>query len=130
MREIKFRAVLKTLINNKSMIKNSKSGWDKSLYFSLEDIMLKKLVFDFPENFIFNQFTGLKDKNGKEIYEGDIIKMNNHWDSSWASKPMEVKFQQGCFFPFGSGDWEPDLEDCEIVGNIYEHPHLLSNKQS
>jgi hypothetical protein len=76
---------------------------------------------DFPENdddFILMQFTGLHDKNGKEIYEGDIV------GSSWGyphSKVGIVDFENiiyakhECVIP----------DDLEVIGNIYEHPELL-----
>ena len=72
------------------------------------------------------QFTGLTDKNGKEIYEGDIVRIKEHWASGWSNKPMEVKFDGGCFFPWGTGDWEEPSEEWEIIGNIYENPNLLT----
>lgn len=72
------------------------------------------------------QITGIKDKNGKEIYEGDILEGKDHW--AWGDWRKVVTFDGGCFRPFGTGDWEPDPEDVEVIGNIYENPELLKSR--
>ena len=79
------------------------------------------------------QFTGLLDKNGKEIYEGDIVKTKGNWGGvvTWNSRG---------YFYINDGYYteEPDLlplgslncyvrRDIEIVGNIHDNPELLKN---
>lgn len=74
------------------------------------------------------QFTGLHDKNGKEIYEGDVLNFGNN-------NPVEVKFENGAFTVFSEPlGWDFDSEDipiltdfkyCEITGNVFENPGLV-----
>lgn len=75
------------------------------------------------------QYTGLKDKTGKEIYEGDIVECGLATWSGWpAPREMEVKYHDGGFIPFVSSSSGPDNmdpESCKIIGNIYETPELL-----
>ena len=77
--------------------------------------------------------TGILDKNGKEIYESDIVKLDNGDDETMT----EVRFVDGAFivewdngFLGGDADLQAvgwAMHECsvEVIGNIYEHKHLL-----
>ncbi|MCP1147930.1 YopX family protein [Bacillus sp. 1735sda2] len=97
----------------------------------------------FPDSHIM-QFTGLRDKNGVEIYEGDNVRLTN--ESGFASLG-EVQFNDGCFeVKFQSGlpifngarHQYTKYQDyvkvfaanhaIEVVGNIYQNPYLLKEE--
>ena len=69
----------------------------------------------------FEQFTGLRDKNGKEIYEGDIDEARGVcvWDEDTVSFGW-IDHEDGYFH-----DWGYIFGDFDIIGNIHENPELL-----
>ena len=72
------------------------------------------------------QFTGLLDKNGKEIYEGDVVK--GDWDVVKGIEVSAVDFRGGSFAIEKTGlplSWGYAHKECEIIGNIYENKELL-----
>lgn len=86
--------------------------------------------------FIIEQYTGLKDKNGKEIYEGDIL--GGIWESgfiSWCEKCKQFQYHGagiGCMACSGDVHWCEIVEDdgkLEVIGNIHENPELLEEEE-
>ena len=64
------------------------------------------------------QYTGLTDKNGRKIFEGDVVKISN-------GEIFEVKYEDGGFTAgLFLGDW--DYGHVEVIGNIYDNPELLN----
>ena len=121
MREIKFRAwdkINKDMFNVESInFQERKVYRDIVSYREFNDIELM-------------QYTGLKDKNNKEIYKGDIL------FESFGERYYKVVFENGSFRAEFEGDFEEhsfDLIDvvlhrCEIIGNIYENPELMEDE--
>ncbi len=130
MREIKFRA---WNTNSKAMnyFNNPKDGLlysCGSLYASTGYDSEDDPTFDKDEDsFIFMQYTGLKDKNGKEIYEGDIIKSEGNLYKVFYNTDI-VGFDV-VSLPIESNEAFMDLRQgfsaFVLVGNIYENPELL-----
>ena len=86
------------------------------------------------ENYIIDRYTGLKDKNGKEIYEGDIIRLKHHIDKriNVVGKVIFLSEQASFGIIDDLGQEYPlfrnTTEQIEIIGNIYENLELLEGK--
>lgn len=113
-REIKFRRYVMWGNENKmeyatidEIVESGQGGW-----------------FNFDEKCPIMQFTGLYDKNGKEIFEGDLIIGPMYARNSFVmfdERYATFKAQSGTqLVPLGY--------ECKIIGNIYEHPHLLTKE--
>jgi uncharacterized phage protein (TIGR01671 family) len=124
MREIKFRAYIKEFTQMLEV---------EYLHVIAEEVEVRRFpniltsLFSYAKEFedaVLMQYTGLKDKNGKEIYEGDLLLRHRN------APPIMEEVQ------YGSSTWLLVGEDggifldvinqhCEVMGNIYENPELL-----
>lgn len=132
-REIKFRGFAKMAIDRmiELQIPVTKTGW---VYGHLLDGHICGEIIESEEEYItpsfwvpvdpesVGQFTGLKDKGGKDIYEGDIIVYSDK------SVLLDVAFDEGSFVLKRQGKtyvYNINPKVCEVIGNIHENQELL-----
>ena len=111
MREIKFRAWATTYEKRKNPKTEMK-------YFNLYELYP-------PRDCPIMQYTGLKDKNGREIYEGDIFSpelIEENGFVEWDNKDSYFKL---VFSDFSEPLYCYYMDELEVIGNIYENPELL-----
>lgn len=118
---------------------NYSNGWIGNSFNSVNSESKKE--------YVLMQFTGLLDKNGKEIYEGDIVKWGMYPNSQefyhrysvvkinpdiqfsiiyyLAPKTRKIQSGNGKVFHFGSFAYKDTENHLEVIGNIYENPELL-----
>ena len=130
MREIKFRA------------------WDKAakrmLTWHEDEELIKDAIpwccgDEWTENCILMQYVGFRDKNGVEIYEGDIVKVKKHYEGDNFVKEFigEIVMDEGYWWvenlsrpDFGCDVWNYVKNYCGgKVGNKFENPELLSQRE-
>ncbi|MGB4824709.1 MAG: YopX family protein [Leuconostoc mesenteroides] len=124
MREIKFR-VWDNEENN---------FWGEGRSLSLVSIVSDSVVND--DSTVLEQYTGLKDKNGVEIYENDIVETTYYNDiDDGLGKIGTITFEKGGYCIIFVGDTEKnnlgwiEPDETIVIGNIHENPELLE-KQS
>ena len=104
---------------------------DDTLLLSYDEIAFDEVP---ASDFILMQSTGLKDMNGTEVFEGDIVKFSDCDDDAYTTTVVWNK-NYACFglsfcgnypVPFDYlEEFHTELKDIKIVGNIYENPELL-----
>jgi len=121
MREIKFRVYSRS------------DGSIQTVFYQTVEISSRQGCFNgFPDSLALCQYTGLKDKNGVEIYEGDILGLIHKKHGLQNTKKVVWDDTNACFdWEDANGDSFPDgftgfYDEYSVIGNIYENPELLS----
>ena len=111
MKEIKFRVWDKT---SKEMVNINRIDIGDG---SCKPTIFGDVFYDYWNDVELMQYTWHKDKNGKEIYEGDVIQTDEYWvgDRYLKNEIIIIKDIRKCY----------ELRPCTVIGNIYENPGFL-----
>jgi len=127
MREIKFR------------------GWDGEKMLPSYSAGMCAFVYDYmadndgklPKDIVLMQYTGLKDKNDKEIYEGDVVKTGEDFVGvvEYDNESVDYCIDTGTGDEYEETEYDGDgykesltVDPIEVIGNIYENPNLLNEQ--
>lgn len=130
MREFKFRAwdsYFKSFTG--FIIEKDKNNEDR-IFFKKANHYSDYYLGENKTRFFLMQYTGLKDKNGVDIYEGDIIKVNGNLYEVWHSGlAFGLIDKNKDFFEYMCQLCDMNGKVYEIIGNIYENPELLKDNK-
>ena len=131
-REIKFRAWDK---NGKYMFYDIQNGIEFSdlSHYTFKDFLGNSDAVEDCHDWILMQYTGFKDKNEKEIYEGDILKSKHGTTNGYSFQHVLWGENDGAFYVEFNSSWYSLVcllrsgmgHTVEVIGNIYENPKLL-----
>lgn len=148
MRQIKFRGIFK--VGDNDYYSEDEKNYIESKQHEILSISIGShctiayqdtvmAVFEMQcSNYDLLQFTGLVDRNGKEIYEGDILETKYEdkcEEGGFGIARNGVSFKDGCFGTIGeiTREFLPfsdyPIKDEYIIGNIHDNPELLNEKQ-
>jgi uncharacterized phage protein (TIGR01671 family) len=126
MREILFRG---KRLDNGEWVEGSLWTWGQNVHIHH--------IFDFPDGALWfrvdpstiGQYTGLCDKNGKKIFEGDVIK-GRYWLSE--DRIYQVLYDENGFYYFiekGQSCHPDHIDSVEVIGNIHDNPELMKGME-
>lgn len=102
---------------------------DNSVYLVRIGWMMLEKTSIIPET--LGQYTGLHDRNGKEIYKGDVVEdSKGRGEVLWVQEHCSFLVAvAGGFFRLENGNAEYRLTETEVIGNIHENPELLDERR-